>query len=47
MTVRPSASFRAATLTVLYAWVVLGERPPRRAAIGVALACAGIVIPSR
>jgi drug/metabolite transporter (DMT)-like permease len=41
--VSPVASL-AATLTVLYAWVVLGERPPRRAAIGAALACAGIVI---
>jgi drug/metabolite transporter (DMT)-like permease len=34
----------ASALTVLYAWLVLGDRPPPIVAIGAALACAGIVI---
>lgn len=41
--VTPVASL-AAALTVLYAWVVLRERPDRSATIGAALACVGIVI---
>ncbi|HET6281569.1 MAG TPA: DMT family transporter [Polyangia bacterium] len=34
----------ASALTVLYAWLVLGDRPPLIVAMGAALACAGIVI---
>jgi drug/metabolite transporter (DMT)-like permease len=44
MTVVTPVSSLAATLTVLYAWLVIGERPPRLAAAGAALACAGIVM---
>jgi drug/metabolite transporter (DMT)-like permease len=44
MTLVTPVSSLAATLTVLYAWVVLRERPPRLAAVGAALACLGIVI---
>lgn len=44
--VTPVASL-ASTLTVLYAWVVLKERPGRVAAVGAALACAGVVALSR
>jgi drug/metabolite transporter (DMT)-like permease len=44
MTVVTPVSSLAATLTVLYAWAVLRERPPRLAGLGAALACLGIVI---
>jgi drug/metabolite transporter (DMT)-like permease len=44
MTVVTPVSSLAATLTVLYAWLVLDERPPRLAAAGAALACAGVVM---
>jgi drug/metabolite transporter (DMT)-like permease len=44
MTVVTPVSSLAATLTVLYAWLVLAERPPRLAATGAALACAGVVL---
>jgi drug/metabolite transporter (DMT)-like permease len=44
MTLVTPVSSLAATLTVLYAWVVLRERPPRLAAAGAALACLGVVI---
>jgi drug/metabolite transporter (DMT)-like permease len=44
MSVVTPVSSLAATLTVLYAWAALGERPARLAAAGAALACAGIVI---
>jgi drug/metabolite transporter (DMT)-like permease len=44
LTVVTPVSSLAATLTVLYAWLVLGERPPRVAAVGAALACAGVVV---
>lgn len=40
--VGPLASL-AATLTVLYGWLVLRERPGRLAGVGAALACAGVV----
>lgn len=40
--VSPAASLSAA-MTVLYAWVVLRERPGRAAAIGAVLASAGVV----
>jgi drug/metabolite transporter (DMT)-like permease len=33
----------AAPITVLYAWVILRERPPRPVLIGVVLVCAGVV----
>jgi len=41
--VSPFASL-ASALTVLYAWTVLRERPPRAVLIGAALVCAGVVI---
>jgi drug/metabolite transporter (DMT)-like permease len=44
MTVVTPVASLAATLTVLYAWLVLAERPPRLAAAGAALACAGVVM---
>ena len=40
--VSPLASL-ASAFTVLYAWVVLGERPPRPVLLGAALACAGVI----
>jgi drug/metabolite transporter (DMT)-like permease len=40
--VSPLASLSSA-LTVLYAWVVLRERPPRAVLLGAALACGGVV----
>jgi drug/metabolite transporter (DMT)-like permease len=44
LTVVTPVSSLAAALTVLYAWVVLRERPRPLAALGAALACAGIVV---
>jgi drug/metabolite transporter (DMT)-like permease len=44
MTVVTPVSSLAATLTVVYAWLVLHERPPRLAAVGAALACVGILV---
>jgi drug/metabolite transporter (DMT)-like permease len=44
MAVVTPVSSLAAALTVLYAWVVLRERPPRLAAAGAVLACVGVVI---
>jgi drug/metabolite transporter (DMT)-like permease len=41
--VTPVASL-GATLTMVYAWLVLRERPPRMATAGAVLACLGIVI---
>ncbi len=41
--VSPLASL-ASTLTVLYAWAVLGERPARGVLIGAALVSAGVVV---
>jgi drug/metabolite transporter (DMT)-like permease len=41
--VSPLASL-ASALTVLYAWVVLRERPHRAALAGAALACAGVIL---
>jgi drug/metabolite transporter (DMT)-like permease len=33
----------ASAFTVLYAWIVLRERPARPVLLGAALACAGVV----
>ncbi|HEU4539334.1 MAG TPA: EamA family transporter, partial [Polyangiaceae bacterium] len=44
MAVVAPVSSLASALTVLYAWVVLRERPRRVAAAGAALACAGVVV---
>lgn len=41
--ITPVASL-AAALTVLYAWVILRERPPRMAALGAGCASVGVVI---
>jgi drug/metabolite transporter (DMT)-like permease len=41
--VAPLASLSSA-LTVLYAWIVLRDRPPPVAFAGAALACAGVVV---
>jgi len=41
--VSPFAGLSSA-FTVLYAWVVLGERPPRPLLAGAALVCAGVVM---
>jgi len=41
--ISPTASL-ATTLTVLYAWLVLHERPTRVAALGAGLACCGVVL---
>ena len=41
--VSPLASL-ASAFTVLYAWLVLRERPPRPVLLGAAIACAGVVI---
>lgn len=43
MAVVAPVSSLAAALTVLYAWLVLRERPRLIAAVGAALACAGVV----
>ena len=40
--VSPLASL-AAALTILYAWIVLGDRPARGVMVGAALVCAGVV----
>jgi drug/metabolite transporter (DMT)-like permease len=34
----------ASAFTVLYAWIALGERPPRPLLAGAVLVCAGIVL---
>ena len=41
--VSPLASL-AAALTVIYAWAILRERPPRGVLVGAALVCAGVVV---
>jgi drug/metabolite transporter (DMT)-like permease len=41
--VSPFAGLSSA-FTVLYAWVALGERPPRPLLAGAALVCAGVVM---
>jgi drug/metabolite transporter (DMT)-like permease len=44
MAVVSPVSSLAASFTVLYAWAVLHERPPRLAAVGAVFACVGVVI---
>jgi len=44
MTVVGPLSSLASTLTVLYAWIVLRERPPRIVLLGAFLVCAGVVM---
>jgi len=44
MTVVTPVSSLAVAFTVLYAWVVLRERPPRLAAVGAVLAASGVVM---
>ena len=41
--VSPLASL-ASTFTVLYAWVVLRERPAQAVLVGAALVCAGVIV---
>jgi drug/metabolite transporter (DMT)-like permease len=43
MTVVGPLSSLASTLTVLYAWIVLRERPPRIVLLGAFLVCVGVV----
>ncbi len=43
MTVVGPLSSLASTLTVLYAWIVLHERPPRIVLLGAFLVCVGVV----
>jgi drug/metabolite transporter (DMT)-like permease len=40
--ISPLASL-ASAFTILYAWVVLGDRPARPVLLGAALACAGVI----
>ena len=44
--VSPLAGLSSA-FTVLYAWLILGERPPRPLLAGAAMVCAGVVLLSR